>query len=372
MTSYGFVFYWWYYPIHLLLILALTSIVYVGALWIQASRLRGESDRAVFVVFCGGALAVLAYYKYLGFVWNSLATWAGFVGIALEIPELEYQPPLAISFFIFEFVHYLIEVHRGTIRVESFRRFLLFIMFFPTLVCGPIKRYGEFEGQVDTREFDSREALSGVERIIVGLGKKFILADPLGAFCLPILADLSGVPVASMWLAAYAYAFHIYLDFAGYSDIAIGSAQVFGFHVPENFDNPYLQPNVGRFWRSWHMSLTSWITDYVYIPLGGSRRGETRAYWNRLGAMTLCGLWHGPAFHFVVWGAVHGMGLHVYRWYQTLRERGVFAWKLPHPIGQALATVGTFHFVVLCWMYFVLDAPEATWMIGRMLGILGS
>src|SRR6185503_19985910 len=144
----------------------------------------------------------------------------------------------------------------------------------------------------------------------------------------------------------------IYFDFSGYSDIAIGSARLFGYKVPENFDYPYLQTNIARFWRSWHMSLTSWITDYVYIPLGGNARGEARAYVNRLVSMTMCGLGHGAAFHFAVWGLYHGLALNAYRFYERLRGPRTHA---PHPVGRALSTVLTFHVVCVGWVLFVCD-----------------
>ncbi len=369
LSLFGFFFYWWYYPPHLPLILGLTGFVYWGAKLIDARRQRGGGDRALFVVFGGGALAVLAYYKYMGFIWNSLATWAAWAGLQIDIPDLDIRAPLAISFFTFEFVHYLIEVHRGTIRPDSFRKFLLFIMFFPTLVCGPIKRYGDFEGQVDTARFNAGDAFEGIRRIVIGLGKKFLVADALGPFCLAVLGDPDSYSVAELWLGAYAYSLHILFDFSGYSDIAIGSAMLLGFHVPENFNYPYLQRNIRDFWRSWHMSLTSWITDYVYISMGGSRRGRLRTYWNRFAAMTLCGLWHGAGFHFVVWGALHGVALNVHAYSNELRTAK--GWRSPAPalVGRVLSTLLTYHFVCLCWIYFVVDVPEATSMVLRMLGL---
>jgi alginate O-acetyltransferase complex protein AlgI len=166
----------------------------------------------------------------------------------------------------------------------------------------------------------------------------------------------------------YGYAIQILFDFSGYSDIAIGSARLLGFDVPENFDYPYLQPNAARFWRSWHMSLTSWITDYVYIPLGGNRRGELRAQVNRLIAMALVGLWHGAAGHFVLWGIYHGIGLNVHRAYRTLRTRlGVRAdFGL---VGHVIAVAATFHFVCIGWVLFVVDAATAQGVIARLVGL---
>jgi len=174
----------------------------------------------------------------------------------------------------------------------------------------------------------------------------------------------------TLWLGVYGYAFQIYFDFAGYSDIAIGSARLFGYRVPENFDWPYLQPNIARFWRGWHMSLTSWITDYVYIPLGGNRRGELRSAGNRLVSMTLCGLWHGAALHFAVWGLYHGLALNAYRFWQAARTR-LFGEPVgpANPVVRVLGTLLTFHVVCIGWVLFVCDLKRAAFIIPRLLGL---
>jgi alginate O-acetyltransferase complex protein AlgI len=279
------------------------------------------------------------------------------------------RPPLGISFFVFEYVHYLIEVFRGTFSPAGSRDLTLFIMFFPTLICGPIKRFQRFHPDEAAARFDAAGASEGLQRILIGLAKKTLVADTIAPYCRPVFNQPEHFDQLALWLGVYGYALQIYFDFAGYSDIAIGTARLFGYRVPENFDYPYLQPNIARFWRAWHMSLTSWITDYVYIPLGGNRRGEGRAACNRLVSMTLCGLWHGAAVHFALWGFYHGVMLNLYRLWQGMRIRVLGPREGPsHPLVRALGTLVTFHVVCIGWVLFVCDARRALVVIPRLLG----
>jgi alginate O-acetyltransferase complex protein AlgI len=347
------------------LIVACTLVVY--GLARVAVRLGAGARRTVLAVGIAGALGLLAYYKYTGFALETLAS------LGIGTPAWDLAPvrvPLAISFFVFEYVQYLIELRRGTIAPGRPRDFLLFILFFPTLICGPIKRFGDFQSQIPglARRPALAEIGRGAERIVIGLAKKLIVADTVGRAIAPLWAAPLEQPGWVLWLAVYGYAIQILFDFSGYSDIAIGSARLLGFDVPENFDYPYLQPNVARFWRSWHMSLTSWITDYVYVPLGGNRRGALRAQVNRLLAMALVGLWHGAAGHFVLWGIYHGIGLNVHRAYRALRARlGVRAdFGL---VGHLVAVAVTFHFVCIGWVLFVVDAATAEGVIARLVGL---
>jgi alginate O-acetyltransferase complex protein AlgI len=360
----GLFFYGWYHPPHLPLVLAVTLVVWALGRAIAADA--GPARRLAFVGGVAGALGLLAYYKYSGFFLRSLG--AVVPGVTTWVPggAAGLAAPLAISFFTFEFVHYLIEVRRGSFGPASLRDFLLFIFFFPTLVCGPIKRFGPFHAQEKAvPRLDPAHAHDGLARIVVGLAKKTLGADLLAPYAAPVLLQPDVHGWGTLWLATYAYAFQIYLDFAGYSDIAIGSARLLGYTVPENFDWPYLQPNVARFWRSWHMSLTSWITDYVYVPLGGSRGGPARATANRVASMALCGLWHGAAFHFVAWGLYHGVLLALFRLWETARG--------PRPPRGTLARAGatplTFHVVCVGWVLFVCDVRTAVRVIGRLLGL---
>jgi alginate O-acetyltransferase complex protein AlgI len=358
----GLVFYANYFPAHLALIVIMTAGVYGAALIATRSRVPGTWVLAAGIVGC---LAVLGYYKYTEMVLHTF----GQIGLRLDFTLVPIRAPLAISFFVFEYVHYLIELRRGRIRPGRPQDFFLFILFFPTLICGPIKRFYDFAPQLSVpRRFSGIETSAGLERIVIGLGKKLIIADTVRRLIAPIWAHPLAATRGTLWLATYGYALEIFFDFSGYSDIAIGSAQVLGFRVPENFNYPYLQPNIALFWRSWHMSLTSWITDYVYVPLGGNRHGGARAQLNRLLSMALCGLWHGAAWHFVLWGLYHGIGLNCFRLYERLKPR----WRTVRPAGvagRAVATIVTFHFVCIGWVLFVLDAKTASAVIARLVGI---
>jgi alginate O-acetyltransferase complex protein AlgI len=368
LTAFGIVFYAYYYPPHVLLILATIPVV-----WWLAWRVvpaAGAARRRWLAVGVAGCLGALVFYKYQGFLLDVARWLLAPIGVSLDVQALQVRPPLGISFFVFEYVHYLVELFRGTVTPARPGTLALFIMFFPTLICGPIKRYNQFHPEESAARFDAAAMNAGLQRIVVGLAKKTLVADAVAPYCTPILLHPERYDAATLWLGVYGYAMQIYFDFAGYSDIAIGSARLFGYRVPENFDYPYLQPDIARFWRSWHMSLTSWITDYVYIPLGGNRRGELRGAWNRLVSMTLCGLWHGAALHFAVWGLYHGLALNAYRGWETLRTR-LLGPRVgpPHPIGRAIGTLVTFHVVCIGWVLFVCDLDRAAFIIPRLLGV---
>jgi len=366
LTAFGFFFFAWWYPPHVVLIAATIPAV----AWIarRVTPSGGPGRRGWLALGVTACLAVLVFYKYQGFLLDVTRAMLAPLGVGMEAHALDVRPPLGVSFFVFEYVHYLIEAFRGTITPASTGGLALFIMFFPTLICGPIKRYNGFHPDEAAARFDAAGVSEGLARIVVGLAKKTLIADAVAPYCLPILTEPTKYGAVTLWLGVYGYAAQIYFDFAGYSDIAIGTARLFGYRVPENFDYPYLQPNIARFWRAWHMSLTSWITDYVYIPLGGNRRGETRAAWNRLVSMTLCGLWHGAAMHFAVWGLYHGLMLNAYRVWERARIH-VLGPRGEGVVSRALGTLVTFHVVCIGWVLFVCDLRRAAYIIPRLLGL---
>jgi len=359
----GIVFYTYYYPPHAIVIAALTLVVFAAS--VVADHLNSRARRRLLAAAAVACVGVLTFYKYQGFLRDSLVI----LGVsAANAWKTDIRAPLAVSFFTFEYVHYLIELRRGTVRRAGFLDFSVFIMFFPTLICGPIKRFNTFEPQIGHTVLRADELSQGLERIVVGLAKKLVIADTVARWILPIWATPQASSAKMLWLGTYGYAMQIYFDFAGYSDIAIGSAQLLGYHVPENFNAPYLKSNIAEFWRSWHMSLTSWITDYVYIPLGGSRRGMWRGHLNRLTAMTLCGLWHGAAWHFAAWGLYHGLGLSVYRGYQDLRKFLRPGWTPSKSrLLRGVSALATFHFVCIGWVLFIKDFATARSVIARLL-----
>src|SRR5690242_12895058 len=274
--------------------------------------------------------------------------------------------PLGISFFTFEFIHYAVDRYRGKTEAGSFAEYLTFILFFPTMVAGPIKRYQDFRPKLlNPSRAWSKDWQQGITRILSGLAKKFAVADLLTAFTDHLnRADIAQAQrwVLPVWLLAFG--FKIYFDFSAYSDIAIGSARLFGIKVPENFDWPYLRTNITDFWRRWHISLSSWLLDYVYKPLGGSRVSLPRVYANLLVTMFISGLWHGAGYNFIVWGVLHGIMLAVHRWWR--RRPG--AVPSSRPSVKIAAWLFTFVCVNLVWAFFCMDLRTALFFFRKLLG----
>lgn len=360
----GIIFYTYQIPAHTILILGISILIYMislGMLWaMDEGNLRGK--KLFFTIGVLLSVLVLGYYKY----WKMIvATWNSFIDqLALErslmLPEVYILVPLAISFFTFEYIHYLTDVYQGKIKNRSFKSFLLFIVFFPTLVAGPIKRFEPFNEQAKKGMRFSIENLSyGGYRIMVGLAKKMILADGVSPWADRLMSPERWDPLM-LWFAVFAYSFKIYFDFSGYSDIAIGSARLFGFKIPENFNWPYLQRNISKFWNHWHISLSSWIRDYIFIPLGGSRGNPVKVFLTFMLVMAISGLWHGAAWNFVAWGLYHGFGLAVYNVYRkvVLKPLGKDKRK-DHEINwvsRIAATLFTFLFVSVGWVLFAVTS----------------
>jgi alginate O-acetyltransferase complex protein AlgI len=273
--------------------------------------------------------------------------------------------PLGISFFTFEFIHYAVDRYRGKTAEGTLDEYLAFILFFPTMVAGPIKRYQKFLPTLRAISPDwALDWQRGFTRILAGLVKKFAIADLLTAYTNHLnWTDISRADreILPLWLLAYGI--KIYADFSAYSDIAIGSARLFGVRVPENFDWPYLQTNITDFWRHWHISLSSWLVDYVFIPLGGSRVRISRVYANLLVTMLISGLWHGAGINFVLWGLCHGLMLAVHRAWNHFRPVGT------KPMGMwagAATWLVTFVFVNLAWAFFCMDVKTALFFFRRL------
>lgn len=274
--------------------------------------------------------------------------------------------PLGISFFTFEFIHYAVDRRNGKTEAGTASEYMSFILYFPTMVAGPIKRYQDFLPKVRNPDIDHvANWRVGCTRIISGLVKKFAIADLATAFANHLnRADIQSAQrwVLPIWLLAYGV--KIYFDFSGYSDIAIGSARLFGIRVPENFDWPYFRTNIASFWRHWHISLTRWLTDYVFIPLGGSRVRAGRIYLNLFVTMLVSGLWHGAGLNFLAWGSWHGALLIAHRaWVQ---------WRGPAPecrpfYQTALCCAGTFVWVNVGWAFFCMDLPTAGAFFQRLM-----
>jgi alginate O-acetyltransferase complex protein AlgI len=323
---------------------------------------RSRMQRAALATSIVVNLAVLAFFKYFNFAVDS---WNGLLA-ALGIPQLQLDTtlrvalPLGISFFTFQYLSYAIDVYRGEARaVRNLIDFSCFESMYPQLVAGPIIRYQEVAEQLLDRTVTMAKFARGVAFFSLGMGKKILLANPCGKVA-DLAFDAGSVGLADAWFGLASYAFQIYFDFSGYSDMAIGLGLMLGFMYPKNFDSPYKADSLTDFWRRWHLSLSTWLRDYLYIPLGGNRRGPVRTYGNLLTVMVVGGLWHGASWSFVIWGALHGTGLAVER------ALGRPLWAgLPRP----LRVGATFVVVLLTWVFFRagnLDAALA--YLGNLFG----
>ena len=316
------------------------------------------------MILCGLALC---FYKYTFFVIGAAVdSWNPELASALGDHARKVMPgapPLGMSFFAFEFVHYLFEVRRGGEPIRNPLKFLLFAIFFPSLVAGPIKRYTQFIPSLEEgcRRFRFDGISEGLFRIAMGFTKKVVIADNLTLYIDASQPQFESIGLLNRWLVVIAIALRILMDFSGYSDIAIGFARLLGVTLPENFSWPYLATNLQEFWQRWHMSLTSWIRDYIYIPLGGSRHGPARRFANAMIAFALCGLWHGPHWHFVIWGLYHGLGLSACVTYQKVPVIGSPLRRLfeREPIS---AMVVTQLYAWIGWLLFFYPVTEALQM----------
>ncbi len=299
-------------------------------------------------------LGVLGFFKYFNFFIESagvlLSQW-GF-----EAQTLNIILPVGISFYTFQTMSYTIDIYRRELKpVDSFLDFALFVSFFPQLVAGPIVRAADFLPQLK-RPVSIRAAnvWAGSQIFIVGLFKKLMVADAVAPFVDRVFAYPNYYSSSTIWLAVIAYALQIYCDFSGYSDMAIGCARILGFHFDRNFYMPYLSKNITEFWRRWHISLSSWLRDYLYIPLGGNRKGNFRTYINLMITMLLGGLWHGASWNFVLWGGVHGLALCLHRMW----IRSSFAPQHKTRVLQIVSAILTFLFVISAWVLFRAETTE--------------
>ncbi|MEM6791516.1 MAG: MBOAT family protein [Myxococcota bacterium] len=337
--------------------------VFVGALafttvldFAIARRLKGTASRTVrrrwVALSVLANVAVLGYFKYTNFILGSLATLRG-EGAPLP---LDIFLPIGISFYTFQSIAYVVDVHRGDVEpTTSLLEYAFFLSFFPQIVAGPIVRAAALLPQIRDRRahIDAHRVRSGLFLVITGLAKKAIVADTIGIYVDLVFGQPAAYRAPETWLAVYGYALQIFFDFSGYSDMAVGMARILGFDLPENFRQPYRARNITEFWQRWHITLSRWLRDYVYIPLGGNRRGAVRRYRNLMLTMLIGGLWHGAAWNFVVWGGLHGLALVVHK---LVVERGGAAWR-PRSGATRRAiswssTVATFHFVGAAWVLF--------------------
>jgi len=337
------------------LIVVSTTADYWIARGIEASE-APHRRRALLLLSIVGNLGILTYFKYANFFLRSVEEALRAAGAEASLPVLKVILPIGISFYTFEAISYTTEVYRRRVAAEkSLPRLLLFITFFPHLVAGPIVRPWHFLPQLRrAKRWDWMRLQLGAELFLLGLFKKLAIADRMALFADPVFAEPAKYGSAATWAAVLAYSLQIYCDFSGYSDMAVGLAHTLGYKLPRNFDVPYSAMNVSEFWRRWHISLSTWLRDYLFIPLGGSR---TQHRWlttrNLMITMTLGGLWHGAAATFIAWGFLHGCLLVLHRRIQDLSGRHpALARALDSIAGRALSLAVTFLCVTLAWVLF--------------------
>lgn len=358
----SYLFYGWWDWRFCFLILASTIVDYAVGLGLER-REDPRRRRALLVLSLCANLGVLGFFKYMNFFLGSAEALLG--GWGVQVPHLDVVLPVGISFYTFQTMSYSIDVYRGKLpATRDFADFALFVAFFPQLVAGPIVRGSDFLPQLATVHPLRRDnVVDGAGIFLRGFVKKVLFADSFAVFVDPVFADPGHYSPVTCWLAITAYAAQIYYDFSGYSEMAIGVGRMLGFQLPRNFAHPYVSGSITEFWRRWHITLSSWLRDYLYIPLGGNRKGAWKTYRNLALTMLLGGLWHGAAWTFVVWGALHGGALAAHKLWM---ERG--GWRLPTPVGWTL----TFVFVLLTWVFFRAPDFSVAWtFLGRMVGVGG-
>ena len=309
-------------------------------------------------------LSSLIFFKYANFLVDNVNVLTSIFGIS-PIFLKRILLPIGISFYTFQGISYLTDVYRGQVKAQTnFIRLGTYIALFPQLIAGPIIRYHEIEPQLSQRDFSWENLYQGIQRFCLGLARKILIATQLALIADDIFARAPGtITSATAWLGALVYALQIYYDFAGYSDMAIGLGRMFGFRFPENFNFPYLATSIRDFWRRWHITLSAWFKDYLYIPLGGNRKGKGRTYLNLYIVFFLTGLWHGASWTFVVWGLMHGTLMVVERLgFDRLLEKSY----------QPLRHLYTLLMVVVAWVFFRADSLDyAVTFVGRMFSFQG-
>lgn len=344
-------FYAWGEPKWIVLMIVTTLVDYGAGLLVDKYRGQKQAKWALAgsVVI---TLSFLAVFKYLGFFNQNLNSLFG-----AELPTQIFNLPIGISFYTFQAITYVVDVYRGKARVQrSYANLLLYVSLFPQLIAGPIVRYTDIAEQLESRETTVEGFARGITRFVMGLGKKVLLANIAGQIATSLIGgDLSKASVLGAWLGIFAYTFQIYFDFSGYSDMAIGLGHMFGFTYVENFNYPYISKSITEFWRRWHISLSTFFRDYVYIPLGGNRRHQLR---NMFVVWALTGLWHGASWNFVLWGLYYFVFLAIEKLFL-----GKYLEKLPAVVGHIYALF----IVVVGWVFFYFDDVSR---LGQMLKLM--
>jgi alginate O-acetyltransferase complex protein AlgI len=361
ITVASYIFYGWWKPWFVTLMMTSTVIDYTAGRVISAEGSSPARRKLALLASLCANLGLLGVFKYAMFA-QANVNWLIEAFGAEGFRMLQITLPIGISFYTFQTMSYSIDVYLGTAQpVRRLGDFSCFVALFPQLIAGPIVRYNTIAEQLAERQHTVERFASGVAIFVIGFGKKILLANPMGAIADSVFAA-NGPTALAAWFGVVAYALQIYFDFSGYSDMAIGLGRMLGFEFPKNFDSPYHSQSITEFWRRWHISLSSWLRDYLYVPLGGNRYGQRRTYFNLAMVMLLGGLWHGAQWQFVAWGAFHGTFLGAERW---IGKKSFYA-GLPAPARVLL----TFVLVLFSWVLFRAENLYlATRYLGAMFGV---
>lgn len=366
LTIASLVFYTWWTPVYLPLLLGSVLVNY-GFHRI----LRKSPDRFLLIVGIVFNLSLIAVFKYADFIIGNANFLTG-----TDFPMLHLVLPLAISFFTFQQISFLIDTYKGDITDCDFARYMLFVVFFPQLIAGPIVMQKETIPQFRLAVFKNKQVLNlavGSTLFAIGLFKKIVLADGIAPYAnnvFTLAETTSGVPFEAAWIGALAYTFQLYFDFSGYCDMALGLARLFGIRLPVNFNSPYKATSISDFWRRWHITLSHFLRDYLYIPLGGNRSGPIRRYANLMATMLLGGLWHGASWTFVFWGGLHGAYLAINHGWSALSDKGYVPYLLPRPAALMLSRSLTLLAVIVAWVFFRAESFDgASNILAGMTGL---
>ena len=354
------VFYSWGEPMLVVLMLVSVLINYVSGILIAVNRKKKVLSKVIFIISIVLNLGLLGFFKYVGFIGETL----NFVLPFLNIPVLQVALPIGISFYTFQTMSYTIDVYRNTVKMQkNFITFGTYVSLFPQLIAGPIVRYEDVAEQLMNRRENLAQFTSGVKLFLIGLAKKILLANQMGVLWDSVRESGAAAGAIGSWVGIIAYTFQIYFDFSGYSDMAIGLGRMFGFEFMKNFDHPYISKSVTEFWRRWHISLGTWFREYVYIPLGGNRKGIGRQLINIAVVWFLTGLWRGASWNFILWGVYFGFLLMLEKLFLLKILK-----KLPAAVGHIYAII----IFVLGWVLFYFEDMGEMWtFITRLFGSAG-
>ncbi len=368
-------FYMAFVPVYILILALTIAVDYFAGIWIEQHT--GRRKKFLLVASIIANVGVLAVFKYWNFLNQNIGDLYHAFGLGYSVPDLGMLLPIGLSFHTFQSLAYTIEVYRGHQRAERrIGTFALYVLFYPQLVAGPIERPANLLDQLNApagrgirSPYDHARVVHGLKQMLWGFFKKLVIADRCGVVVDQVYGNPGDYEAVGLLLATYLFAFQIYCDFSGYTDIALGAARIMGFDLMQNFRTPYRSASISEFWQRWHISLSTWFRDYLYIPLGGNRLGRLRWYTNLLIVFLVSGLWHGANWTYVIWGGLHGSYLVLARVFAPLRERIDAATGLARApwLERAINVFITFHLALLAWVFFRANSVADAFTILRRI-----